>query len=125
MTLNTLRASRVNRKLSAYAYLLREFYFNVTPLAPPGTRVVAHTKPAVRGTWAPNGKDAWYVGPSMEHYRCVNCHFPQTRATRDVDTVIFFPSIIPFPQIKIDEFLCQAASDRVSILQNTPSNTVP
>ena len=63
MTLNMLRASRANPKLSAYSYIFGEFDFNATPLAPPGTRVVAHSKPAVRGTWAPNGEDAWYIGP--------------------------------------------------------------
>ena len=104
MTLNMLRASRVNPNISAYAYLFGEFDFNVTPLAPPGTRVVAHIKPVVRETWAPNSKYAWCVGPSMENYRCVNCYFPQTNATRDVDTITFFPLTIPFPQIKIDDF---------------------
>ena len=125
MTLNMLRASRINPQLSAYAYLFGEFDFNVTPLAPPGTRVVAHIKPAVRGTWAPNGEDAWYIGPSMQHYRCVNCYFPHTKATRDVDTVMFFPSTVPFPKVKIDDFLRQAATDIISILQSPPSTTVP
>ena len=62
----------INPKISAYAYLFGEFDFNTTPLAPPGTRVVFHSKPAVRGSWAPNGEDAWYIDPSMEHYRYVN-----------------------------------------------------
>ena len=35
MTLNMLRASRINPKLSAYSYLFGEFDFNATPLAPP------------------------------------------------------------------------------------------
>ena len=58
MTLNMLRAARANPKLSAYAYLFGEFDFNATSLAPPGTQVDTHSKPSVRGTWAPNGEDS-------------------------------------------------------------------
>jgi hypothetical protein len=45
LTLNVLHSSRVNPKLLAYAYYLNgHFDFNKTPLAPPGTKVVIHTK---------------------------------------------------------------------------------
>ena len=47
ITLNRLRSSTANPKLSSYMYVFGEFDFNTTPLAPPGTRVVAHTKPSV------------------------------------------------------------------------------
>ena len=68
ITLNLLRASRVNPKLSAYAYLNGIFDYNKTPLAPPGTKVVAHDLPNQRPSWAPNGQEGWTVGPAKEHY---------------------------------------------------------
>ena len=77
------------------------------------------------GSWAPNREEAWYIGPSMEHYRCVNCYFPNTKTTRDVDTVTFFPTTVPFPKVNLEAFLRQAASDIVSLLQNPPSTTTP
>ena len=43
--LNLLRNSRVNPKLSAYAYAYGEFDFNKTPLCPPGAETVVHLKP--------------------------------------------------------------------------------
>ena len=46
ITLNLLRSSRSNPKLSAYAYLFGNFDYNATPLAPPGTST------NTRGTWA-------------------------------------------------------------------------
>lgn len=46
ITLNLLCNSRVNNKLSAYAFLFGNFNFNATPLAPPGTKVVIHKKPS-------------------------------------------------------------------------------
>ena len=45
LTLNLLRPSRDNPRLSAYAYLFGNFDFNKTPLAPAGTRVLVHEKP--------------------------------------------------------------------------------
>ena len=50
ITLNLLRASRSNPKLSAYAFIHGNFNFQVTPLSPPGTKVVAHVKPNSRGS---------------------------------------------------------------------------
>jgi hypothetical protein len=51
LTLNLLRSSRVNPRLSAHAYLFGNFDFNETPLAPPGTKVVVHLKPDQRASW--------------------------------------------------------------------------
>ena len=45
ITLNLLRNARVNPKLSAYSYIFGPFNFMATPLAPPGTKVIAHTNP--------------------------------------------------------------------------------
>jgi hypothetical protein len=87
LTLNLLRSSRVNPKLSAYAYLNGNFDFNKTPLAPPGTKVVIHLKPDQRASWSYHGEEGWYVSPSMEHYRCVKCYIPTTARERDVDTL--------------------------------------
>ena len=123
ITLNLLRSSRINPKLSAYAYSFGQFNYNKTPMVPPGTKVVAHLKPDVRSTWSANGEEGWTVGPSMHHYRCIKCYFPITRSERNVDTVTFFPKQIPFPKVTIDDFLRQAATDIVSILAAPPSAT--
>ena len=44
ITLNLLRASRVNPKLSAYAQVHGHFNFNKTPLAPLGCKIVIHDR---------------------------------------------------------------------------------
>ena len=69
LTLNLLRKSCMNPKLSGYAQLRGEFNYNTTPLDPPGTQVIVHGKPTVRGTWATHGLKVWFLGPSMEYYR--------------------------------------------------------
>lgn len=48
LTLNLMRQSRLNPRLSAEAQLNGAFDFNKTPLAPPGTRVIVHEKLIVR-----------------------------------------------------------------------------
>jgi hypothetical protein len=122
LTLNLLRSSRVNPKLSSYAYLFGNFDFNKTPLAPPGTRVAVHLKPDQRASWAYHTEEGWYIGPSMEHYHCVKCYIPTTSRERNVDTLQFFPKKIPFPRISTEDYLKQAASDIVAILKNPPSS---
>jgi hypothetical protein len=98
LTLNLLRSSRVNPKWSAYAYLHGNFDFNKMPLAPPGTKVVLHLKPDQWASWAFHAEEGWYVGPSMEHYRCVKCYMLTTSRERDINTVEFFPTTTPFPE---------------------------
>ena len=124
ITLNLLRNSRVNPALSSYAYLFGNFDFNRTPLAPVGTKVLSHSKPAQRRSWDYHGVQGWYIGPSMEHYRCVKCFFPTTGKTRDTDTVEFFPKEIPFPKTTSEDFLIQAATDILTLLQG-PNQTLP
>ena len=125
LTLNLLRSSRLNPKLSAQAFLFGQFDFAATPLAPPGTKIVAHVKPGQRRSWAPRGNEGWYIGPALDHYRCVKCYFPQTRSERVIDTLTFLPHRVPFPTIKIDTFLRQAATDIVSLLKHPPNTTFP
>ncbi len=97
ITLNLLRGSRINPKLSAYAQLHGAFDYNRTPLAPPGTRVLVHKKPAVRGTWAPHAVDGWHLGPALNHYRCHRVWIWTTRAERILDTLAWFPSKVSMP----------------------------
>ena len=125
ITLNLLRSSRVNPKLSAYTYLFGEFNFNATPLPPPGTKVIAHTNASNRKTWDLNGQTGWYTGPALEHYRLVTIYFPKTRAIKHCKTVTFLPHAIPFPAINNTDFLKQAATDIITILLQPENTTTP
>ena len=121
ITLNLLRNSRMNPLLSSYAYLFGNFDFNATPIAPPGTKVQVQIKTGVRGSWSYHSEDGWYVGRSKNHYRCVQCYIPSTHRTRHADTVQFFPTIVPFPNVTLEDFLRQASSDIISLLHDPPS----
>jgi hypothetical protein len=99
MTLNMLRTSRINPKLPAATHIFGQYDFNRAPMAPPGTRIIAHETPGRRRTLAPHGQDGWYIAPELEHYRCYTVYITKTRSNRIVETVDFFPQkiILPFP----------------------------
>jgi hypothetical protein len=67
-TLNMLRTSRTNPKLSAYAILEGQFDYDRTPLAPVGTKALVFLDPKKRTTWQSHAVDVWYVGPAKKHY---------------------------------------------------------
>ena len=73
ITLNLLRNSRVNPKLSSWAYIQQPCNFNKMPMAPQGTKIIAHSKPNKRASWAYHSQSGWYIGPAPEHYLCVKC----------------------------------------------------
>ena len=124
LTLNLLRNSCTNPKLSAYAFLNGNFDFNKTPMAPAGTRVVVHTKPDKRSTFGYHGEQGCHVGPSLEHYRCMKCFITSTCRVRDADTLQFFPKVTPFPKTSADECVHKPVRDLLSLLSK-PLPTLP
>jgi hypothetical protein len=125
LTLNLLRNSRVNPKLSSYAYLFGNFDFNQTPLAPLGTKAVVHKKASVRDSWAYHGVEGWTIGPSTEHYRCIKCFMPETRAEIDPDTIKLIQCKIPIPTFTDKEVIAQAILDIVHLLQKPSNHNIP
>ena len=101
LALNLLWTLRVNSKLSAYAQLNRQFVFTKTPLAPPGTRVLLCEDPTTRKLWGPHRKNAWYVGPAMEHYCCYKFYVPKTNGIRTAATAKTFSAHSKVPQITV------------------------
>jgi hypothetical protein len=99
ITLNMLRTSRINPKLSAATHIYGQYDFNRAPMAPPGKIIIAHETPNRRRTWAPHRQDGWYKEPAMKHYRCYTVYITKTRGERVVETVDFFPKkfTLPFP----------------------------
>ena len=123
ITLNLLRYSRRQPNLSAYAATFGNFNFNQTPLAPPGTRVLVHETTKQRASFAPHGVDGWYIGPSVDHYRCYNCYIPSTSGTCNSISVDWFPHPIPFPNVTTDDYLTQTAEDMLDLIRQKLAST--
>ena len=118
ITLNLLRQSRLNPRLSAYAQLEGQFDYNKTPLAPPGIIAVGHVKPDARKSWDFHGKPGFYVSPAMEHYRCWNLYLPETNTTCNFDTVSFHPHSFKMPAISSADAATHAARNLTHALLN-------
>jgi hypothetical protein len=109
--LNMLRTSRINPKLSASTHIYGQYDFNRSPMAPPGTRIIAHETPNRRRTWAPHGQDGWYIGPALEHYRCYTVYITKTRGEHVVETVDFFPENFKLPFPSAQDLATKAAAE--------------
>ena len=103
--------------LSSYADLFGDFDYNQHPLLPPGIKVIIHEKPAQRATWAPRGIDGWYLGPSMQHYRCHRVYSSTTGAERTTDTVQIIPHYGHAPTITAQDAAVLATESLTSILE--------
>ena len=108
--------SRINLNLSTHEQINGAHDFNATPLAPPGTRCIAHEKSSQHGTWAPHGQPGWYVGAAPEHYRCYQIYIPKTQGTRICDTVEFFPTHCQMPKVSTNDAAIYAANDLITAL---------
>jgi len=123
LTLNLLRGSCLNPRLSAWAQLHGPFDFNRTPIAPPGTHIIIHEKPSVCNSWAPHGIDCWYLGPAMDSYRCYTVWANETRSQRITDTVAWFPSKIPMPTTSSINYIKAGIADILHALQFPSPNS--
>jgi hypothetical protein len=125
ITLNLLRRSRINPRLSAQAQVHGAFDYNRTPFAPPGCKVLVHEKPAVRGTWAPHAVDGWYLGPAMKHYRCYRVWIWDTESTRIADTLEWFPQHVVMPTLSSADAATAAAQALLhALLHPEPASTL-
>jgi hypothetical protein len=74
---------------------------------------------------APRGVHSWYVGPSLDHYRCHQCYIPSTSKSWNVLTVDWFPHTVPFPKVNTDDYLRQTAGDMLSLLHKRKEHQSP
>ena len=81
LNLKLLSYSSVNPQLSAYAHLNGVYDYNAHPITPPGFNVVVYEGPGQIGTWQDHGVDGWYIGISLNHYRCHILYVPKSKAT--------------------------------------------
>jgi hypothetical protein len=97
LTLNLLRQSTLNPRISAWEFFQGPFDFNKMPLGPVGCRVLIHAKPATRRSWDFRAKNGFYIGPAMDSYRCFKLVNADTKSQVISDTVEFRHSYLAIP----------------------------
>lgn len=118
LTLNLLRPFRRDPNVSAYTALNETFNYDATPLTPSGCKIVAFESLQMRKSFAQIGIPAWYIGPSLEHYRCYKVYVPKTRAEQICDTVSFHPHLCDAPVLQTVQQAVIAANDLSRALQS-------
>jgi hypothetical protein len=113
-----MRASRINPKISAYEAIWGPYDWNRFPLAPPGCKAVIYESPAAQGLWGSRGTDAWYLGPSHDHYRCNHNHsfVPEMRAYRISGSAELFPQHCQVPFLSTSDHMQELTKEVVSTL---------
>ena len=117
ITLNLLRQSRLNPRLSAYAQLFGNYDFNRTPMAPPGCEIIAFQPPGIRPSWGFHGTKAWYTRPAIQHYRCVHAITASTGRETTVETLQFLPHNFRAPTLSPTELATIAAHNLTKAIQ--------
>ncbi len=122
-TLNLMRASRIDPTKSAHKVLFGPYDWNRYPLAPLGCKAVVYEDGDTRGSWASQGVNGWYLGPSKDHYRCDVYYIPETRGYRVSGSTELFPQHCQLPDMTPHQHflaLIDEMSDNVDRQSVTP-----
>ena len=109
--INLLRRSRISPTKSAYETLEGPYDWNRYPLAPLGTRAIIYEDSDTRASWAPHGLDAWYLGPSKDHYRCHIYYVPETKGYRGSGSAELFPQHCREPAYSPDSHVQELSTE--------------
>ena len=123
LTLNLLRQSALNPRISAWEYFQGPFDFNKTPLGPVGCRVLIHAKPATRRTWDFRAKEGFYIGPALDSYRCFKLVKSDTKSQVISDTVEFRHAFRAIPSPSPEDKIIHGLHTIASALKDAPLPT--
>jgi hypothetical protein len=122
-TLNLLRTSCIDPPKLAYEILNgRPYDWNRYPLAPLGCKAIVYKDGNKRRLWALRGVDAWYLGPSKDHYRCDLYYIIETRAYPTSGSTELFSQHCQLPDMTPHQHLC-ALTDKLADKTPQPSTT--
>ncbi len=96
-----------------------KFDYNKTPLAPLGYNGLIYNDLAICASWAPNGINAYYIGPALKHYWCIPFHICTTRQHQEVDMWQLYPMHCVTPTLSPAERTIQQATDILTALGST------
>ncbi len=115
-TLNLMQASRTNPHMSAYEAIHGPYDWNRFPLAPLGCKAIIYKSPKAWGSWGTRGTDAWYLGPSLDHYRCNQYFVPETQAYWISGSAELFPHHCQVPYMTAKDQLKAVTKEMITTL---------
>jgi hypothetical protein len=115
-TLNLMQALHIDPNMSAYEAIWGPYNWNPFPLAPLGCKAVIYKSPNAQGLWGSHGTDAWYLGPSVDHYQCNHYVVPKTRVYQISGSSELFPQHCQVPFLSRKDHLQELTNKMVSTL---------
>eukprot|EP00957_Ditylum_brightwellii_P076069 5782209-Ditylum_brightwellii.AAC.1 len=94
-------------------------------MAPPGTQCYIHIKPHKHTSWGFHAEDAWYVGPSLQHYRCYTVVMKEKAAQQKTDIVKFKHHGAKVPMVSPTERFAKAVKELKSAVRNELTDGPP
>ena len=93
-------------------------------MAPLQTRMILHDKPGKFTSWVHCGTPGWCIGPSLDHYRCMQCYISATGIVIITDILKYIPKSFAIPKTTKQYYLQPAIGDIISIMKD-PLKTLP
>ncbi len=118
-----MRASCVDLPKSAYKVLNGPYNWNRYPLAPLGCKAVIYKDGDTRGLCASTGVDGWYLGPSLDHYRCDLYYMPETWGYHILGSTELFPYHCQLPDLSPHQHLRALTDELTEGATETNNNT--
>ena len=115
----------MNPNLSVWAYVFGNHNFNKYPLLPPGTKIIIHAKSDKRASCDFHDEQGWYIGPAIDHYRCITCYLLKTHKERITDTATSIPNNIPIPQASLNDHLRRTGDDMIHLQHQNKTQFIP
>jgi hypothetical protein len=80
-------------------------------MAPLGTKAIINEDSDTRASWAPHGLDAWFLGPSKDHYHCHLYFVPGSRGYRVSGSTDLFPQHCSPPLYSVDTHVKELSNE--------------
>ena len=111
MTLNMIRPTNINPKISAFTILYGEWSYDAHPILPVGWRSLVFEDPADRRKYSYHGVEGYVVGVSKQGYRKVTFLIPSTGQLRESNTyALWAPDQFTMPEVPTHEEVLLEAS---------------
>ncbi len=125
LTLNLLRQSTLNPRISSWEYFQGPFDSNKMPLGPDGCWVLIHAKPITRRSWDFRAKQGFYIGSALDSYWCFKLINADTKSQCISNTVEFRHKYLAIPAPTTEDRIIQSLQQVAGVLTRaTPPTSI-
>ena len=108
--------------MSVWDYFNGPFDDAVTPLVPLGSIVMIHNTFNTRKAWDQIGREGFYIGPALQHYRCVTVFDSKTKHVSISDTVVFLYTYLQKSTLTPEYLIVHDVHLLTCLIQDVKSN---